>query len=228
MNSEAGAQASLVRKTRILIVDDHPIVREGLRVRISSQHDMEVCGEAAGPDDALGSLKEAMPDLVIVDISLANGSGLDLIGRIKAGFPRIKMLVLSAHDDLLYAERAIRAGAHGYINKGEAQGKVLDALRTVRDGGRYLSPVVSRRLIGRALDERFLPGTTSTVDQLSNRELQVFQLIGQGRSNKAIAEGLHLSHHTIDRHREKIKAKLGLSNSLELHRAAMEWTLTNR
>lgn len=209
----------------ILIVDDHPLVREGLWMRISSQRDLRVCGEAASVSEALELVRTEAPDLVTVDISLGEGgSGLDLIKRLKLyGYPG-KILALSAHDDALYAERALKAGANGYISKGEAQSRTLDALRLVLDGGCYLSPTLNRQLIGRALGGA-APGPTTPVDSLSNRELQVFQLIGQGLSGKAIAERLHLSPHTIDSHREKIKLKLGLHSGPELQRAAMQWSL---
>lgn len=217
-------------KAGILIVDDHPIVREGLRARISSQSDMEVCGEAADAGEALACVKKDPPDLALVDISLAQSSGLDLIIRLKARNPQIKVLVLSAHDDSLYAERALNAGAQGYISKSQAQAKVLDAIRLVLNGGCYLSPEMNRRLVGRAVGVRASAsgsGTSAPLGELSNRELQVFQMVGQGQSTKTIAADLHLSPHTIDRHREKIKAKLGLKNGLELQRAALQWTLAN-
>lgn len=213
-----------IPKARILIVDDHPIVREGLRARISSQNDMEVCGEAADVNGALLAVRELEPDLVIVDIALRESSGLDLIRQVNARHAGVRMLALSAHDDSLYAERALKAGAHGYISKGQAQSNVLQALRVVLEGGCYLSPQVNRFLIGRALG-RGAQGASSVVSELSNRELQVFELIGRGRNTKSIATELHLSPHTIERHREKIKAKLGLKNALELQRAALQWAL---
>jgi DNA-binding NarL/FixJ family response regulator len=211
-------------KARILIVDDHPIMREGLRMRISAQSDMEVCGEAATTAEALAWARKEPPDLVSVDISLGDDSGLDLIQRLKAQGYDSKILVLSAHDDALYAERALKAGAHGYIGKSEAQGNILNALRVVLAGGCYLNPKLNRQLIGRAVGAS-LRGPTTPTDALSNRELQVFQLIGQGLSSKAIAARLQLSPHTIDSHREKIKIKLSLNNALELQRAALQWML---
>lgn len=213
-------------KARILIVDDHPIVREGLRARISSQSDMEVCGEAADVGEALAFVKDDQPDLVIVDISLGDGNGLDLIQRMKVLHPSIVILVLSAHDESLYAERALRAGAKGYIGKSQAQGSLLIAMRMVLESGSYLSPTLNQRLIGRALGRR-APGAPSMVSDLSNRELQVFQLIGRGRDTKAIAAELHLSPHTIDRHRENIKAKLKLKRAQELQIVAAQWALTS-
>lgn len=208
---------------RILIVDDHPIVREGLRMRISSQSDMQVCGEAASVDEALACVRLAMPDLLTVDISLGTDSGLDLIQRLRTDGFTGKILVLSAYDERLYAERALVAGAQGYIGKSEAQSSILVALRVVLDGGRYLSPETSRHLVGRALGTA--PNAISPVNALSNRELQIFELIGRGINGKTIAQKLHLSPHTIDSHRERIKTKLGLHNAQELQRAAVQWSL---
>lgn len=214
-------------KARILIVDDHPIVREGLRARISSQSDMEVCGEAADVKEALAAVQKDHPDLVLADISLGDSNGLDLIQRLKADGRKIRMLVLSAHDDSLYAERALKAGAHGYISKSQAQSNILNAVRVVLDGGCYLSVEMNRRLLDRAVGGARASGSASLADQLSDRELQVFQMIGRGLNSKTIAADLHLSPHTIDRHREKIKIKLGLKNALELQRTALQWTLAN-
>lgn len=217
------SQAPEGRRFSILIVDDHPIVREGLRLRISSQSDMQVCGEAGTVEEALQCVQQLSPDLVTVDITLGTGSGLDLIQRLRTDGYAGRILVLSAHDDALYAERALKAGAHGYIGKSEAQSRVLIALRLVLDGGRYLSPEMNRRLVGRALGAS--SRDASPVDVLSNRELQVFGLIGRGLNGKAIAAELQLSAHTVDSHRERIKSKLGLSNALELQTAAVRWAL---
>lgn len=214
------------RKARILIVDDHPLVREGLWLRISSHKDLEVCGEAASVSEALTMVQREGPDLVTVDISLGEGgNGLDLIRRLKINGYAGKILALSAHDDALYAERTLKAGAHGYISKSEAQSRTLDAIRMVLAGKLYLSPSLSGQLIGRALGSP-APGATNDLDRLSNRELEVFQLIGQGLSSKSIAARLNLSPHTIDSHREKIKLKLRLANGAELQRAALKWALS--
>ena len=221
--------ASTNGKARILIVDDHPLVREGLNARISSQSDMMICGEAASVTEALALAQAEAPDLVTVDISLGEGgSGLDLIKRLKLQGYAGKILALTAHEDALYAERSLKAGADGYIGKNEAQQKTLQALRIVLAGGCYLSPTLSRSLIGRALGTPAGDDPGTPVDRLSDRELQVFQLIGQGLAGKAIAARLHLSPHTIDSHREKIKRKLGLKNGPELQRAAMQWALDAR
>lgn len=214
----------LGNRARILIVDDHPLVREGLRARISSQSDMEVCGDAGDIVTALALIEREKPDLVVIDISLERGNGLDLIVRLKQHACTARILVLSAYDDTLYAERSLKAGANGYINKGEARGKVLDALRIVLKGETYLTPALNGRLIGRALgrNER---QSRSLVSPLSNRELQVFEMIGRGRSVKSIAAELKLSSHTVNRHRENIKAKLNLADAPALQLAAMQWML---
>ena len=213
-------------KKRILIVDDHPMVREGLRMRISLQPDLEVCGEAEDIQAALALVETNRPDLVIVDISLKSGSGIDLLKRIKSHDDKIKLLVLSMYDETLYAERALRAGASGYLNKQASREKVIEAIRTVLAGERYLSHETTDRLVGQALGGGKRP-QASSVTGLSDRELEVFRLIGSGLTTGAIAERLHLSTHTIDSHREKIKIKLNLQNAAELSQRAVHWVLEN-
>jgi DNA-binding NarL/FixJ family response regulator len=212
---------------RILIVDDHPIVREGLALRIGSRSDMEVCGEAEDVQEGLAQVQAKNPDLVIVDLSLASSHGLDLIRQIKARFSDVKILVVSHHQETLYAERCIKSGAHGYINKRECQEKIIDALRTVLQGKRYLSAEITERLINRAVGA---PGAdpASAIEVLTSRELQVFQLIGEGMSTANIARRLSLSPHTVDTHRERTKVKLNLRNAAELQRAAIEWVMERR
>jgi DNA-binding NarL/FixJ family response regulator len=211
---------------RILIVDDHPLMREGLAARIAPQSDMEVCGEAASVDEAIAQVKATNPDLIIVDIALAESHGIDLIKDVKARFPKIKMLVVSAHDESLYAERALRAGAHGYINKREVQEKVVDAMRSVLEGQRYLSAKMTQQLVGQAIGSK--DSTESDpIQRLSDRELEIFHLIGQGKTTGAIARQLHRSVHTIDTHREKIRHKLGVKTGTELMQRAVQWVLEN-
>lgn len=212
--------------SRILIVDDHSLVREGLAGRIDRQDDMQVCGEAESVDEALALVKEATPNVLIIDIQLSESHGIDLIKEVHSRFPSVKMLVVSAFDESLFAERALRAGAHGYLNKRELHGNVVKALRTVMDGGRYLSQEMTQKLVGQAIC-RVDPGQSDPVLRLSDRELQVFCLIGQGKTTGAIARQLHLSPHTIDSHREKIRNKLGLNNSAELTQSAVQWVLEN-
>ncbi|MDB6105273.1 MAG: two component transcriptional regulator, LuxR family [Gammaproteobacteria bacterium] len=211
-------------RVTVAIVDDHPLVREGLAARIAAQPDMEVCGEAADIESALELIVTKRPSLVIVDIALRNGNGIDLIKRIVAAGVNTRMLVVSAYDESLFAERALRAGALGYINKQELQGQVVEALRTVLRGERYLSAVMSQRLIAQAIGSKVAHGGTET---LTDRELQIFQLIGRGKSTREIAQELNVSVHTIDSHREHIRAKLDLRNGTELIQRAVQWHIEN-
>jgi DNA-binding NarL/FixJ family response regulator len=210
---------------RILIVDDHPSVRDGLSLRITLHADLEVCGEADSEDEAFTLVKQSAPDLVLVDISLKNGNGIELLKRIRSHDPAIKMLVVSGFQDSLYAERACRAGAMGYLNKQESNEKLIEAIRTVLAGERFLTPEISRRLINQSLGSR--DKTKSPIENLTNRELEIFRMIGEGLTSGAIAERLFLSPYTIDSHRENIKRKLDISNAAELSRAAVQWLLEN-
>lgn len=213
-------------KHRVLIVDDHPIVRHGLAELIGHEPDLEVCGEAADTTEALHQVEATQPHVVIVDISLKSGHGIDLIEQIKAKDEHIRMLVSSIHDESLFAERALRAGAMGYINKQEATEKVIDAIRQIIRGDIYLSPRMSNRLLHTVVGGDRLE--QNPIEGLSNRELEVFEMIGQGLTTKQIAGKLHLSPKTIETHREKIKMKLNLANSTELSHRAVQWVLENR
>ena len=210
---------------KILIVDDHPSVREGLALRISLHADLAVCGEAETEDQAIALVKQISPDLVLVDISLKSGHGIELIKRIRSLDPAIKMLVISGFQESLYAERALRAGALGYLNKQESNEKMIEAIRTVHAGKRFLSPEMSRRLISQALGAS--DATKTPIENLTNRELEIFRMIGEGLTTGAIADRLFLSTHTIDTHRENIKRKLAVSTAAELSRAAVQWLLEN-
>lgn len=210
---------------KILIVDDHPTVREGLALRISLHPDLQVCGEADSEDQALELVKQTVPDLVLVDISLRSGHGIELIKRIRSLDPAIKTLVISGFQESLYAERACRAGALGYLNKQESNEKMMEAIRTVLAGKRFLSPQMSSRLVQQALGGS--DATTSPIERLTDRELEVFRMIGEGLRTSTIASRLFLSTHTIDTHRENIKRKLSVSNAAELSRAAVQWLLEN-
>ena len=210
---------------RVLIVDDHPLVREGLVARISAQPDLEVCGEASDVDQALLLAGTSRPALMIVDLALKGGNGLDLIKKVKASDVSPRILVVSAYEEALFAERALRAGAQGYINKQEVPGSIIDAIHTLLRGEFYLSVNLAQRLAGQALiGYRASRG----VESLSDRELQIFQLIGHGKSTRVIAEELHLSVHTIESHREKIRMKLEVRNGTELLQRAVQWILENR
>jgi DNA-binding NarL/FixJ family response regulator len=212
------------RRLSIAIVDDHPLVREGLAARISAQADMEVCGEADDIESAMEMIVATRPALVIVDIALRDGHGIDLIKRIVAAGINTRMLVVSAYDESLFAERALRAGALGYINKQELQGKVVEALRTVLRGERYLSTAMAQRLIAQAIGSKAAAGG---MEALTDRELQIFQLVGRGKSTREIANELNVSVHTIDSHREHIRAKLDLRSGTELIQRAVQWHIEN-
>jgi DNA-binding NarL/FixJ family response regulator len=216
--------ATVHRPARVLVVDDHPLVREGLVARIAAQPDLEICGQGTDSDEALTAIRDTRPAIVIIDLALKRGSGLDLIKRAKELGDPPKMLVVSAYDESLFAERALRAGAQGYINKQELQGSIIDAIRAVLRGELYLSAAITQRLAKQALaGQSALHG----VDALTDREIQVFELIGRGNPTRAIAEQLHLSVHTIESHREKIRIKLNLANGAELMRHAVQWILEN-
>ena len=210
------------QKTRILIVDDHPIVREGLAKLIDQEQDMAVCGQAEDANQAVKAVSTLNPDLVIVDISLKETSGMDLIKDIKAHHPKLPVLTLSMHDESLYAERALRAGAQGYIMKQEAPEMVVAAIRSVLGGQVYISDKVTSRMVHKLVGSRADLSTTG-VDNLSDRELEVFLLIGRGLGTRQIAEKLFLSAKTIETYRAHIKEKLGLADATELLQYAIQW-----
>jgi len=209
---------------RILIVDDHPLVRSGFVQLISDEPDLEVCGEAGDEGQALQLVAASAPDLVIVDLSLAGGSGINLIERIKAHHGEVSMLVVSMHDESLFAERVLAAGALGYLNKQEAPSNIIRAIRRVLDGKVYVSDKLTERLLDSLTGMAKTPGQ-SPMQRLSNRELEVFELIGRGMTTGKIADHLKLSTKTIETHRENIKKKLGLASGQELTRRAMHWLI---
>jgi DNA-binding NarL/FixJ family response regulator len=215
------------KKTRILLVDDHPVVRKGLTALIEEEEDLEVCGEAADSMEALEQIDKLQPDLVVVDISLKKGDGLDLVKQIRSRDKVLYVLVASMHDESLFAERALRAGAQGYINKEEASTNIIAALRQILSNKIYLSAAMTDRLIQRLTNPEAVPGELA-VDRLSDRELTVFEQIGQGRTTRQIAEQLHLSIKTVETYRENIKTKLNLANGAELSRHAVQWVLEKR
>jgi DNA-binding NarL/FixJ family response regulator len=209
---------------RVLIVDDHPLVRTGFVQLISDEPDLEVCGEAADENEALEIVAAAHPDLVIIDLSLAGGSGINLIERIKAHHSNVAMLVASMHDESLFAERVLTAGALGYINKQEAPSNIIRAIHRVLEGKVYVSDKLTERLLDGLTGIVNQPGQTP-MQRLSNRELEVFELIGRGMTTGKIADHLKLSTKTIETHRENIKKKLGLVSGQELTRRAMHWLM---
>jgi len=209
-------------KARVLIVDDHPIVRQGLVQLLNCEPDFMVCGEAADARKALSAIVETKPDVGIVDITLHGTNGIELIKNIVAQWPNFPVLVLSMHDESLYAERALRAGAKGYVMKQEAPEKLTEALRRILNGQIYVSEKLSNKMMHRAIDGKNLENT-SPVANLSDRELEVLQLIGQGHGTRQIAEDLSLSVKTIESHRAHIKEKLNLKTAPEMVRFAVQW-----
>jgi DNA-binding NarL/FixJ family response regulator len=214
------------RPHRILIVDDHPIVRHGLTELIARQSDLEVCGDASNSADALRQIEADPPDLAIIDISLEGENGLELIKQIKSRWPQVRMLVSSMHDETVYAPRAFQAGAQGYLSKQESIRKMIDAVRQILRDEVYLTPRMANRLLRNLAHGESLE--RNPMDSLTNRELQVFELVGQGHNTPQIARMLEMSPRTVETHRKHIKKKLGLANSMELNRAAFLWVQGNR
>ena len=214
-------------KHRIFIVDDHPIFRQGLAQLINQESDLCVCGEADDYQGALRAVAELNPDMVIVDITLKDMSGIDLIKEVRKLNRGINMLVISMHDESLYAERALRAGARGYVMKQEASESIVQAIRQVRIGGIYVSPRMTEQMLSRFV-EGPLDAVESPLKALTDREMEGFHLIGEGLGISEIGLRLHLSVKTIGTYRERIKEKLNLRNSTELLRHAFNWVENER
>jgi DNA-binding NarL/FixJ family response regulator len=208
----------------VLIVDDHAFLRRGLAQIIDDLPEVTVCGEAGTVSETLEQIRRTRPDIVVVDISLTDGNGLELTKEIKSNWPEIKVLVSSMHDEALMAERALRAGALGYVSKSDDVDAFITALRRVRDGQVYLSARMTDRLLTRVVAGGTEP-SRSPLEKLSDRELEVFELIGRGLSTKQIAAQLDLSRKTVETYREHIKSKLNLRNGTELTRHAVQWVL---
>ena len=209
-------------KAKVLIVDDHPIVRQGLAQLLNGEADFMVCGEADNARKAMAAITDLRPDLAIVDITLQGTNGIELIKNIVAQWPELPILVLSMHDESLYAERALRAGAKGYVMKQEATEKLTGALRRILNGQIYVSEKLADKMMRKAIDGKSVQDT-SPVAVLSDRELEVLQLIGQGHGTRQIAEDLNLSVKTIESHRAHIKEKLNLKTAPEMVRFAVQW-----
>src|SRR5438874_11436749 len=207
---------------RIVIVDDHPLFRKGLEQLIHSDGTFAVCGEAGSAAEAMDVIRKLDPDLAIVDVRLPGANGIELIKNIRAEFPKLPILVLSMHDESLYALRALRAGAQGYVMKQEAMANVVQAIREVFNGRPYLSPAMAAQVIT-GYAQRRPEGETDAVDRLSDRELEILELIGKGNEVRQIAKLLHLSPKTVETHRSHIKDKLDLKNSREVARFALQW-----
>lgn len=210
------------QKIRILLVDDYAVVRDGLAQLLQGEPDLTVCAEAASAEQALDVAVQASPDLAIVDISLGGANGIELIKNLKTLQPNLRILVLSMHDESHFAERALRAGASGYVMKREARDRIMEAIRTVCAGNIYVSDRLQKSML-----HQYLHGSAgaeaSPISRLSDRELEVLTLLGRGSSSKEIAERLHLSQKTVDSHRTHLKEKLNLSGATELVRFAFEW-----
>ena len=211
-------------KSRIFIVDDHTMFREGLRQLIDREPDLTVCGDAAGADEALRSIAELKPDLAVVDLSLSGTTGIDLVKALKSKHPDLPVLVVSMHEESLYAERALHAGAIGYVLKHEPAKTVKAAIRKVRGGDIHLSEKMATTLLGKLMRGGPAEMPVSPIERLSDRELEVFRMLGQGKMTRQIAEELGLTIATINSFRNRIKEKLNLKNSAELVLHAIQWT----
>ena len=222
---ELPSQAAQSR-ARLLLVDDHPIVREGLSNRLNAENDLWVCALAADGHEAMDRVEDSSPDLIITDLSLGGRPGLELVKDLSSRHPSLPVLVLSIHDETLWAERVLRAGARGYIMKSQATQKVVDAVRRVLAGGIWVSEPVNEMLLYRVTGKRSST-TGSSLESLSDRELEVYQMIGHGQTMREIAAALYLSAKTVEVHRENIKDKLKLKSAAELIRHAVTHLLDN-
>jgi len=217
-------RAAQSTKKNVLVVDDHPLLRQGLALLINQQQDMQVCGEAEEAHAAMQAVTQSRPDIIILDISLNGPDGLELLKSIRACDPDLPVLILSMHDEAIYAERALRARANGYIMKQEATEKVLVAVRRILNGELYLSDRMSNKML-----QHYIGGAPSMIQSrissLSDRELEVFRLIGEGRATREIAEELHLSVKTVETYQAHIKDKLALRSGRELIQHAIQWRI---
>ena len=217
-------QSGYAGKKTVFVVDDHPLLRQGLALLINQQQDLEVCGEAEEAQAAMRAIGKKPPDILIVDISLNGPDGLDLLKAIRASYPDLPVLILSMHDEAIYAERALRARANGYIMKQEATEKVLVAVRRILNGEVYLSDRMANKML-----QQYVGGTPAAIQSriaaLSDRELEVFCLIGEGRGTRAIAQELHLSVKTVETYQAHIKEKLSLHSGRELIQHAVQWKI---
>jgi DNA-binding NarL/FixJ family response regulator len=221
------SQSPTAIKKRILVVDDHPIVRQGLALLINREPDLIVCGEAEDAMGAMHVLASAHPDILIVDISLNGPDGIDLLKNIRLSHPTLPVLILSMHDELIYAERALRAGANGYIMKQEATENVLVAARRILNGEIYVSTRIANQML-----RHYITGSgtlrNSSIADLSDRELEVFRLIGEGHGTRQIAKELHLSIKTVESYQAHIKEKLSLRSARELMQRAIQWNMNEK
>lgn len=221
------AKKNKIVPKRVLLVEDHPIMRSGLNQLIAEEPDLTVCGEAEDAHGALEAIEKMKPDIALVDISLKESNGIELIKDIKIRWPKLAVLVLSMHDESFYAERALRAGARGYVCKSEVSTTVIQGIRRVLNGDVYISDRIGskmlRNLVSSGADTGVYP-----IDKLSDREFEVFELIGQGLQTREVADKLHLSVKTIEAHREHIKRKLNLDSANAVLRYAVQWVQSER
>jgi DNA-binding NarL/FixJ family response regulator len=221
------ADAFAMQKKTVFVVDDHPLLRQGLAMMINREPDLMVCGEAEEAHAAMKAISASMPDILIADISLNGPDGLDLLKNLRLLYPDLPVLILSMHDESIYAERALRARANGYIMKQEATEKVLVAVRRILDGEIYLSSRMSNKLL-----MQYMSGKTAETDSrlatLSDRELEVFRMIGEGLGTRQIAEALHLSMKTVESYQAHLKEKLSLRTGRELMQHAIQWKLNDK
>ena len=215
-----------LNQSKILVVDDHPLVRQGIAQFINQEKDMHVCGEASDGNEALSVIESMDPDLVIVDIEMKGLSGMELVRNMKTHYPKVPVLMLSMHDESLYAERALRAGARGYLMKEEDPEKVVEAIRIVLNGDVYVSEKATSKILKLLSDSKAHDHGTS-VDRLSDRELEVFRMIGEGYRTRHIASKLILSAKTVESYKARLKQKLMLKDAAELARYAAEWVRSN-
>lgn len=227
MISKRDGSSFAAKKKTVFVVDDHPIVRQGLTLLINQEADLAVCGEAEEMHSALPAIQSAHPDILIVDISLNGPDGLELLKNIRITSPRLPVLILSMHDESIYAERALRAGANGYIMKQEATEKVLVALRRILSGEIYVSDRIANSML-RHYVRGANPSEHSSIADLTDRELEVFRLIGEGHGTRQIAEALHLSVKTVESYQAHIKEKLSLRSARELVQHAVQWNVREK
>lgn len=227
MIAKQGPPSFTAGKKTVFVVDDHPIVRQGLALLINRETDLAVCGEAEEMHSALRAIQAVRPDILIVDISLNGPDGLELLKNIRITAPRLPVLILSMHDESIYAERALRAGANGYIMKQEATEKVLVALRRILSGEIYVSDRIANSML-----RHYVRGAStsehSSISELTDRELEVFRLIGEGQGTRQIAETLHLSVKTVESYQAHIKEKLSLRSARELVQHAVQWNVREK
>ena len=210
--------------TRVLIVDDHPVVRRGMAGMINQEQDMEVCAEAEGFSEALDALKACEPDVAVVDLTLKDIGGMELVKQLRESYPDLPVLVLSMHEETLYADRVLRAGAKGYIMKQEGTEKLVSAIRTVLRGEIHVSEKMASRMLGQFVGGK-RDAAGSPLERLSDRELEVFELLGRGLGTRKIAERLCISIKTVESHREHIKDKFRVKTANELVQHATQWVM---